>query len=423
MLKGKKEKLLYNWRIWVLLVALAFSLWQIGPRMTESGLQTNLLEGFDLAGGTRVVLSPEEAADKETVQNAIVSLQNRLNIYGLKDISVQSASDLEGNEYVIVKASGMTKDDVSELLAKQGKFEQRIDNITVITGSDIVVESYKASIRATPDGGAYTYVLPLLITSTEAQRKFAETTENLTVSLDGDYLSSQMELYVDDELVDSLRIAADLKGKVIDNPVITGTSRTKEEAQDSMNRMSAILQSGALPIKLEVLSMDTVSPRLGRSFIDQILFAAVVVFVLTGVVIWLHYKDGEMTALMLLTTALDAVLVLGIAATIKWQLDLASIAGLVVGLGISVDQQLVVTDQIIKGELEHEGKLSLKQKLKKAGSILFASFGTSLTAMVPLMFASLGSLRGFAITSLLTEGAAYFVTRPAYLAALETEFR
>jgi len=309
------------------------------------------------------------------------------------------------------------------LLAKQGKFEQRIDNITVIAGQDILIENYKASIRATPDGRAYTYVLPLLITSSEAQRKFAEVTDNLSISLDGDYLTSEMELYVDDELVDSLKIAADLKGKVIDNPVITGTAATREEAQTNLNRMSAILQSGALPIKLEVLSMDTVSPRLGRSFIDQILFAAAVVYAITGVLIWLHYKDSEITTLMLVTTLFDAVLVLGIAATIKWQLDLPSIAGLVVGLGISVDQQLVITDQVMKGELEHEAKLSTKAKLKKAGSILFASFGTSLTAMVPLMFAALGSLRGFAITSLLTEGAAYFITRPAYLATLEAEFR
>ncbi len=423
MLKGKRASLRYNWRVWLLAAALIFSVWQISPRVGPGGIETDLKQGFDLEGGTKVVLSPESGATDDEVKAAVSSLKDRLNIYGLMDISVQTAEDIDGGKYVIVKASGMSQEDVSELLAKQGKFEQRINNATVITGSEIMVEGYKASIRSAEGGQGYTYVLPLLITEPEAQRRLARATDNLTISMDGRHLSAPMELYVDDQLVDSLQISADLKGKVIDNPVITGTAATRKEAQDQLNRMKAILQSGALPIKLEVLSMDTVSARLGRAFIDQILAAGAAIFAMTGIMVWWHYRKESVTAMILATTLCDALLVLGIAATINWQFDLPSIAGLIVGLGISVNQQLVITDQVMKGELEKERKLPLKEKLKKAGRILFASFGTSLTAMVPLMFASLGSLRGFAITSLLTEGAGYLITRPAYLAAIETEFR
>ena len=60
----------------------------------------------------------------------------------------------------------------------------------------------------------------------------------------------------------------------------------------------------------------------------------------------------------------------------------------------------------------------LKEKLKKAGKIILASFGTSIAAMVPLMYVGLGTLKGFAITALLTEAGAYFITRPAYLTVL-----
>lgn len=429
MLKEKKEKLLYNWRIWILAIALLVSLWQIGPRFGKfGGVETNLDFGFEISGGTRVILAPKEATTPEVLEEAVTSLRSRMNIYGLKDISVQSASDLDGNDYVIVKASGMSKDEVESLLSKQGNFEMRIKNQTVITGNEISVraDSQSAGIRSVK--GAYMYTIPLYITSYAAQKDFADATDNLTVSLDGDYLSSQLEFYLDGELVQSLNIASDLKGKIIDSPVVTGTRATREEAQKEYEVTQAILKSGSLPIKLDTISIDTVSPRLGRAFLEQVAVALMGVFVITALIVWLYYKDTVIVSLMSASIIFDALLVLGISAMSNSQMDLSSIAGLIVGLGISVDQQLVITDQLLKGELEHEEKVSLKKKIKTVGSILFASLGTSITAMAPLILApmfspALVSLRGFAIMSLLTEMSAYFVTRPAYLVALEAEFR
>jgi preprotein translocase subunit SecD len=114
----------------------------------------------------------------------------------------------------------------------------------------------------------------------------------------------------------------------------------------------------------------------------------------------------------MLTNLAELVILLGIARYII-QLDLATIAGLIAVLGTSIDQLIIITDEIL-----HEGRvpspnLYLK-RLARALTIIVASAATVVAAMVPLLLLDLSTLRGFAIITILGVVIGVLITRPAY---------
>ena len=94
--------------------------------------KSNIKLGLDLQGGTRVILKPEKSVSDETFDLIISTINQRLNVFGLSDVIVRKASDLSGNKYVIVEVAGANEEDVAELIEKQGKFEARINNKTLV---------------------------------------------------------------------------------------------------------------------------------------------------------------------------------------------------------------------------------------------------------------------------------------------------
>jgi hypothetical protein len=91
--------------------------------------KTNLKEGLDLSGGSRIVLKPEGKVSQDDIDLTIDNINQRLNVFGLTDVSVRPASDLQGNVFIIIEIAGTTKEELSAL-AKQGNFEAKIGNDT-----------------------------------------------------------------------------------------------------------------------------------------------------------------------------------------------------------------------------------------------------------------------------------------------------
>ena len=90
--------------------------------------KTNIKTGLDLSGGARALISPEKSLNQNEMNDLIAVTSNRLNVFGLSDVSIRSVSDLQGNNYMLVEVAGATPGDLRELVGKQGKFEARIGN-------------------------------------------------------------------------------------------------------------------------------------------------------------------------------------------------------------------------------------------------------------------------------------------------------
>ncbi len=408
------EKLLHNWRVLFLIVAVSLSIIML--------MVQPLQKGFDLQGGSRAVLKLGTDVDPEQSKQLVSVLQERLNIYGLKDIKVRGATDQSGTTYAIVEAAGLTEDDVRELLAKQGKFEAKIDNQTVFTGSDILVETFNSGISY--NSGTYRFAVQLKITNPAASQKFAAITKTLApkFSLTGTsgqaYLNSTLDLYIDEVQADTLRIPQDMAGQVIDSPVIEGSGESRADALKKMERMEAILQTGALPTKLEVTSIERISPTLGAAFLNNTLLAGLLSILAVGAIVFARYRKLEIVVPVMLTGLSEVTIILGVASLIHWQIDLPAIAGIIMSVGTGVNQQIIMTDEVRSRHGAADVR-SLKDKIKTAMFIILSAFGSTTAVMVPLMILGLGTVRGFAITTILGLSVGILVTRPAYLTVIQ----
>ena len=405
----------------------------IGLRVYEAP-KTNIRKGLDLQGGTRVLLQPETKLNQFDVGVLIDNMKERLNVYGLSDIVIRDANDLTGNQYIIVEIAGATEEEIKDLLAKQGKFEAKIGNKTVFRGgNDIVYVGRSAQEARVEDcstsGGQWACRFTFSITlSQEAAQRQAEATKDLTVVYDpvsgrSDYLSEKLELYLDDKKVDELNIGADLKGQAVTQIAISGpgVGINQQEAvtntAQNMKRLQTILITGSLPVKLNIVKTDAISPVLGEGFVKNAILMSFLAIVAVAIVIGIRYKNLLIAIPILITMLSEVIILLGVAAFIGWNIDLAAVAGILVAIGTGVDDQIVITDETLKGETATV--YNWREKVKRAFLIIMLAYLTVVVAMIPLIFAGAGLLKGFAITTIIGVTIGVFVTRPAYSSFIE----
>ena len=396
--------------------------------------KSNIRLGLDLEGGVRVMLEPEEFVSQEDMDLIISSLEQRLNVYGLSDIMIRSASDLEGNQFIIVEIPGANEEEVRGLIGEQGRFEARIgDNIAFTGGDDVRYVCRTAECSGldpnrgcgpSEDGGwACSFRFSISLSNEAAQRQ-AALTQELTVISDagGQYLSEDLDLYLDDELVDTLRIGAELRGQASTDISISGSGSgatrdaAVQDALDSMRTLQTLLITGSLPVSLDIVKTDAVSPTLGADFIDNAVFVGLLALLTVVVVVLIRYRNPKVALPMALTMFAEVIIILGSAALFRWNLDLASIAGIIIVAGTGVDHLVVITDSVLKGE---KSDMSWKEKIKSAFSVIMIAYLTTTAAMMFLFAAGAGILRGFAFTTILGVSIGVFIARPAYAAIIK----
>lgn len=399
----------------------------IYPRPTS-----NLGLGLDLAGGTRVLLKPETKTTQEEIDLVVQNIRQRLNIFGLSDIVVRPTKDLSGQSYISVEIAGVNREDIVSLLKEQGKFEAKIGGNTVFIGGKndipyVCLSADCSGIDARQGGcrqdanGEWICTFRFAITiSADAAARQANSTRDLPVITEGDqtYLNESLELYLDDELVDSLRISSVFKGNALTDIEISGPGRGKSQevaardALDGMKRLQTILKTGSLPVKLEIVKTDSISPVLGQTFSRNALLVGLLAVLAVGIVIFIRYRDVFVALPIVITMASEGFIILGVAAFIRWNLDLAAIAGIIVAIGTGVDSQIVIADETIRGDTQESSRW--KDRMKRAFFIIMGSYATLVVAMIPLFYAGAGLLRGFALTTIIGASIGVFVTRPAY---------
>lgn len=397
------------------------------PKITVTEIpKTNIKLGLDLAGGARALVQAQDQKLSADEVNELVEItRTRLNAFGLTDLKVLPVSDLSGDNYMLIEIAGATPRDIEDMLSKQGKFEAKIKNQTVFTGGEKDVASV---CRGDPtcagietcqqsQGGYFCNFRFSVYLSEAAANRHAEITKDIPINTtpQGNYLAEELDLYLDDNLVDSLFIGEGLKGVATTQISISGSGSgaDKEEAytntEANMHKLQTILVTGSLPYKLEIVKLDTISPLIGKDFIRSILLAGLIALLAVAIVIFLRYKKFKSSIALLITSISEIIIILGIASIIDWNLDLPSIAGVLATIGTGIDQQIIILDEARQSKL-----ISLKERLKRAFAIILGAYFTALVALLPLLWAGAGLLKGFAITTLIGITAGVLITRPAF---------
>lgn len=398
------------------------------PDITISKIpKTSLKTGLDLAGGSRaLVKAQDKELSAEEINDLISITTNRLNVYGLSDIKVTPITDLSGSRFMLIEIAGATPKDLRNTIENQGKFEAKIGNETVFIGGDKDIASVCrndatcariAACQQASSGEYYCTFMFSVYLSEEAAERHASITGKIDLNVSNpEYLSEPLDLYLDDILVDSLLINKNLKGQVTTQISISGsgTGETQDDAiknaQEQMHKLQTILITGSLPYKLEIVKLDTISPLLGESFSKYIFLAGIAALLSAAVVVVVRYRKVKQSLVMILTSFSEIVIVLGVASLIKWNLDLASIAGILAAIGTGFDDQIVILDESINKKTTS----NLKERIKKAFAIIMGAYFTVAVSLIPLMWAGAGLLKGFAITTIIGISVGVFITRPAF---------
>lgn len=398
--------------------------------------KTNLRLGLDIQGGARVLLEPEKKLPQEDMELIIANMNRRLNLFGLSDVVVRDATDFRSEQQLImVEVAGANEDDVRQLIARQGKFEAKVANETVFTGNEIVDVCRSAQCSGLdPDFGCRQsgsewlcrFYFTISLSEEAAQRQAAATAKLAVV---GDYLSQPLQLYLDDELVDELQIGKELRGNPVTSITISGggSGQSRNDAVQastgrtgSMKRLQTILITGSLPVKLEVVRTDSISPVLGEQFLRNSIKVGLIAILFVVGVLLLAYRKLQIAIPVMMTSLLEVFIMLGFAPLLpflSWTIDLAAIAGIIAAVGTGVNDQIIITDEALKGEQRRI--FSWKEKLKSAFAVIFGAYFTLFVAMLPLFAIGAGMLKGFAITTILGMSVGVFITRPAYAKIIE----
>ncbi|MEJ5378038.1 MAG: protein translocase subunit SecD [bacterium] len=168
---------------------------------------------------------------------------------------------------------------------------------------------------------------------------------------------------------------------------------TPEEARD----LVVVLKAGSLPAPVEIEEERTVGPSLGKDSIQAGLTAGLVGAVAVVIFMALYYGTAGVVADLAL--AFNVMIVLAALAALRATLTLPGIAGIILGVGMAVDANVLIFERI-REELR-AGKpfrLAVDAGFSRAFSAIFDSNLTTLIAAALLFQFGTGPLRGFAVT-------------------------
>ena len=201
---------------------------------------------------------------------------------------------------------------------------------------------------------------------------------------------------------------------------ITGNFTT-----DSARELANVLKYGSLPLSFESSEAETVSATLGLASLRAGLIAGAVGLAAVLLYSLLYYRVlGLLVALSLVASGamVFAILVL-LGRYINYTLDLAGIAGLIIGIGMTADSFVVFFERI-KDEIR-EGRSfrsAVPRGWARARKTIMSGNAVTFLAAAVLYFLAVGQVKGFAftlgLTTILDIVVVFLVTWPlAYLAS------
>ncbi len=359
------------------------------------------------------VIPPFRAGVTETTRDETKKiLEDKLNKLGIKEIPIRTV----GDNYVLIDLAGVDITTAREIAAKPGKFEIRIQvkgNETehVLYGNEII----SVGVPQKEKGDLWGVSFVLSDAGAQALRESATQTGALT-NPGAHYLS----MYLDENMVFSAPLAPELAKNIQNVPVknLVATTGKGEEGQNKARDLQIHLRAGALPVNVEVLGSGQVSAELGSKFKEQVLIAGIIALIMVAIVVAFRYKQPNIVLPMLATSFSEVIIILGFTAVIGFQLDLATIAGIIAVIGTGIDHLIIITDEVLAGGAMPPSKV-YKSRLTKAFAIIFSAAATVLVAMSPLLVMGFGALKGFAVITIVGVLIGVFIARPAYAVVIQ----
>jgi len=330
--------------------------------------------GLDLRGGVYTVYQAEDDGSldfQNKMDSTIGILTSRLTRQGFTEATVTR----QGDERIRVEIPNVS--DPNEILRIIGTPAQLyfVDE----TGANIMEGSMIKNAQVSQDENGQPCVSFEL--NDEGSKIFAEATaanigKTISITLDGEVISAPT--------VNS--VIAGGQGQITGN-------FTADEAKN----LATLILSGALPLNLTQLEVSAISATLGVEALDKAVLAGVIGVALVMLFMLLRYRLCGLVADIALTIYVMIVVLL--LALTGAQLTLPGVAGIILGIGMAVDANVVIFERI-REEMGVGRPLasSIKKGFSNALSAIIDANVTTMIAAVVLYAFGTGTIRGFALT-------------------------
>lgn len=377
--------------------------------------------GLDLAGGSRLVFRADVSkTEASEVGEAMASLRDvierRINILGVSEPVVTTEKSFNGNEYrLVVELPGVTNlDQAAKVIGETPLLEfktirpdgpekdkiikarQDLSNMVVNEKGEIVIT---AESQMDPDfidtalGGGQLSKATLQFDSTTRKPiialQFNDEGAKLFEEITEANIGKPVAIFLDGSPLSIPTVQQKITGG---QAVITGDF-TPQEARDLVGR----LNSGALPLKVELIGSQVVGATLGVDSVEKGVKAAAYGFLLIALFLILWYRLPGVLAVIALSTYV--AIMLAFFKFIPVVLTAAGIAGFIISMGLAVDANVLIFERM-KEEMR-AGK-SIKEAvalgITRAWSSIKDSNTASLISAVILFWLGSSVVKGFALT-------------------------
>ncbi|MEI8239558.1 MAG: protein translocase subunit SecD [Actinomycetota bacterium] len=231
------------------------------------------------------------------------------------------------------------------------------------------------------------------------------------------------------------QIAIELDGSLqsvatVETPTFNGSVQISGSfTQSDATNLARVINSGSLPVQLELQSVSNVSPTLGKDSLRAAWISGLIGVALVLLFMILYYRLLGFIVVIGITVsgALLWSIICWLSKTNGLALSLAGIAGIIVSVGVTVDSYVVFFERL-KDEVR-SGKTmrnSAQRGFTAAWRTIVIADLVSLIGALVLWYLTVGAVRGFAfflgISTACDLIVAYFFTRPAVLLLSRTKW-
>ena len=348
----------------------------VGFGPTGTGSAKNINTGLDLAGGVSITYQAvgDETPTQEQMNDTVYKLQQRVDSY-----STEAQVYQEGSDRINIEIPGVSDANaILEELGKPGSLEfQLTDGTVVLDGSEVA--SAEAGVQ--PDSMKNKEWVVQLTLTDEGAKAFADATSA--------NVGKQISIVYDGEVISSPRV----NEAITDGSAVISGMAGQSEAE----KLASSIRIGSLSLKLEELRSQVVGAQLGEEAIHTSLIAGAIGLIIVILFMILVYRLPGLVAgiALLVYTALMLVTLNAFDIT----LTLPGIAGIILGIGMAVDANVIIYARIREEIAAGKSVLnSIQTGFHKALSAIVDGNITTLIAALVLGILGSGSVKGFAYT-------------------------
>ncbi|HEX9902586.1 MAG TPA: protein translocase subunit SecD [Acidobacteriota bacterium] len=356
----------------------------------------------------------------ETVDQALETIRNRVDQFGVSEPTIQRQGGTEGQQ-IVVELPGISNPDRAMTLIKttallEWKLVQAgpaADEATLLkdTGGKVPEDMQVLSGDTKRTEGGYYLVSQVAgITGQDlsAVNLDRDERDNPAVGfelkpdgskrfaqLTGENVGRQVAIILDNKVQSSPVV----QSQIVDRGIISGGIRgfTVEEVRD----LIIILKSGALPASIKIIENRTIGPSMGADSIQRGLVAIIGSLIITLIFLVFYYRGAGLNALAALI--LNMLILIGtlgglVMMKIPVSLTLPGIAGIILSIGMAVDANVLIFERI-REELRSGRSVltSISFGFKRALSAIVDSNLTTIIAAFFLLGGT-GAIKGYAVT-------------------------